>query len=171
MAIRPGGRRSRIRAWLGAAQELLSNADRMADDDRTGAWIAIRRAASAIAEVATERWGERAGSLGRYWTQFEARADRHRESAFAERLLMAAHARPGPARDVPEWLAERIALSYEARRIIAEDVTPEQNDRDNLLAYAGLYRGRFPTAAYPWMSPPPEVDPRAAVEELRTMAN
>jgi len=163
--------RRRIEVWLAGARQLLTGADRLADDDRIGAWNAIRRAAAAIAEVATERWGERAGSLGRYWTLFEARADRHGESAFADRLLTAAHAQPGAAHDVPEWLADRIMLSYEARLLIGEDVTPEQNARDNLLAYAGLYRGRFPNAAYAWMGPPPDADPRAAISALRALAN
>lgn len=161
----------RIEAWNGTAEQMLANADRLADVDRIGAWIAIRRAATAIAEIATERWGGRAGSLGRYWTLFGARARRHNESAFADRLLTAAHAQPGPARDVPEWLADRIALSYEARRLIGEDVMPEQNARDNVLAYAGLYRGRFPKAAYAWMGPPPDVNPRDAVGALRELGS
>lgn len=159
----------RIEAWLAAARHLCADAERVADGDRVGAWIAIRRAASAIAEVATERWGERAGSLGRYWTHFEARAQRHHDSAFADRLLTAAHARPQPARDVPEWLADRITLSYEARLLVDEDVTPEQNARDNLIAYAGLYRSRFPTAACSWMGPPPDADPRAALSAIQAL--
>lgn len=160
----------RIEVWLAAAQELLDDAERLSKDDRTGAWIAIRRAASAIVEVATERWGERAGSLGRYWTRFEARAHEHGETAFADRLLTAAHAQPAPTPPLPEWLAERIELSYQARLLIGENVTPGQNTRDNLLAYASLYRGRFPNAAYTWMAPPPGVDPRAAIDALRAMA-
>lgn len=153
---------SRGRVGCGAAAESLVN------DDRTGTWIAIRRAATAIAEIATERWGERAGSLGRYWTLFEARARRHGDAAFAERLLTAAQAQPRSADDVPEWIADRIALSYDARLLIGEDVTPEQNVRDVLLAYASLYRGRFPNASYAWMNPSPDADPRAAITALRT---
>jgi predicted nucleotidyltransferase len=160
----------RIEAWLAAVQQLLSNAERLAENDRIGAWIAIRRAASGLAEVATERWGERAGSLGRYWTLFEARARRHGESAFAGQLLEAAHALPARTEDIPEWLADRIGLSYAARQLIDEDVTSEQNARDNLLAYAGLYRGRFPSAAYAWMGPPAGADPRAAIDALRELA-
>lgn len=160
----------RIDVWIGAARQLLSDAERLADGDRIGAWIAIRRAATAIAEVATERWGERAGSLGRYWTHFEARAHRYGAAASVDQLLTAAHATPRPAPDVPEWLAERIALSYQARLLVGENVTPGQNARDNLLAYAGLYRGRFPTAAYAWMGPPPDADPHTAIATLRTLA-
>ncbi|MEV0804422.1 nucleotidyltransferase domain-containing protein [Kribbella sp. NPDC050281] len=160
----------RIEEWLTAARQLLVDAERLAGDDPIGAWIAIRRAATALAEVATERWGERAGSLGRYWTQFEARAHRHGATAFADQLLTAAQAGPQPARDVPEWLADRIALSYQARLLVGENVTPDQNARDNLLAYAGLYRGRFPTAAYAWMGPRSDADPHAAIAAIRTLA-
>ena len=159
----------RVEAWLAAARHLLVDADRLAGEDRIGSWLAIRRAATAVAEIATERWGERAGSLGRYWTQFEARAHRHGAAAFADRLLTAAHARPRLADDVPEWLADRIALSYQARLLVGENLTPEQNARDNLLAYAGLYRSRFPTSAYPWMGPPPDADPRAAIGAVRDL--
>lgn len=161
----------RIEAWLAAARQTVADADRLAAEDSIGAWIAIRRAAGAMAEVATERWGERAGSLGRYWTLFEARAHRHGESAFADRLLIAAHAKPASANDIPEWLADRIRLSYQARLLIGEDVTPEQNTRDNLLAYASLYRGRFPNAAHAWMGPPPDTDPRAAIRAMRALTN
>lgn len=160
----------RIQTWLRAADQLLTTAGELVDDDRVGAWIAIRRAASAIAEAATERWGERAGSLGRYWTLFEARAVRHGESEFANRLVSAACAQPQATPDVPEWLAVRIDLSYQARLLVGENVTPEQNSRDNLLAYAGLYRGRFPDAAYDWMSPAPDADARIAINATRELA-
>ncbi|WP_053203824.1 nucleotidyltransferase domain-containing protein [Jiangella muralis] len=160
----------RVTTWLAAADRSLAEAERRADGDATGAWIVVRQAATAIAEVATERWGERAGSLGRYWTLFKARARRHRDPAFADRLLTAAHAHPAPRADVPEWLADRIALSYEARLLVGEDVTPEQNARDSQLAYAGLYRHRFPRSAYAWMRPPPDADARAAVGALRELA-
>ncbi|MET9021812.1 hypothetical protein ABZV93_17665 [Actinopolymorpha sp. NPDC004070] len=132
---------------------------------RIQAWLAIARQLL----VDAERWGERAGSFGRYWTHFEARADRHGGAAFAERLLIAASAKPHPAAGVPEWLADRIALSYQARLLVGESVTPEQNARDNLLAYPGMYRARFPTSAYAWMAPQADVDVRAAISTLQTM--
>ncbi|WP_116948027.1 nucleotidyltransferase domain-containing protein [Jiangella endophytica] len=160
----------RVEAWLAAARRSLADAERQAGEDATGAWISVRRAATAIAEVATERWGERAGSLGRYWTLFEARARRHDDGAFADRLLRAAQAHPAHPAEVPEWLADRIALSYEARLLVGEDVGPEQNARDNLLAYAGLYRGRFPRSTYAWMRPAPDADLHAAIETLLELA-
>ncbi|WP_020575364.1 hypothetical protein [Actinopolymorpha alba] len=45
----------------------------------------------ALAEVATERWGERTGSFGRAWTLFEARAERHDGRALSDCILDAAH--------------------------------------------------------------------------------
>lgn len=161
----------RITSWLSMAEQWLAHAELLIENDWTGAWIVIRRAATAVAEAATDRWGERAGSLGRYWTHFEARAHRHGRSAFADRLVTAAEARPQPAPAVPEWLADRLALSYQARQLIGEDVTREQNDRDNLLAYAGLYRGRFPKASFPWMAPSSGTDPAAAIHAIRELAS
>lgn len=160
----------RIAALRDLGRSLLAQAERLNGvGDRVGGWIAVRRAAGVGSEIATEGWGERSGSLGRHWTQFEARARRHGDPGFADRLLAAARLEAAPAPVVPEWLADRIALSYEARLLVGESVTPEQNARDNLFAYAGLYRGRFPTAAYGWMAPPPEADLGAAIHAIREL--
>jgi hypothetical protein len=159
--------RSRIGAWTATAERALDAAEEIAAVDPIGSWIAIRRAATAIAEAATELWGERAGSLGRYWTQFEARADRHGENRFAGALLEAATALPQLIPDLPEWLTARIELSWEARTQVGERVSREQNVRDNVLAFAGLYRGRFPDAAEPWLCPPGGADIAASATALR----
>ena len=141
----------RIDTWLASAREALNAAERLDADDAIGAWIAIRRAATAIAEAATETWGQRAGSLGRYWTHFERRAEQCNAKAFADELLTAAAAHPCEVPDIPEWLADRIALSFEAREHVGERITWQENARDNLLAFAGLYRARFATARAPWL--------------------
>ena len=69
--------------------------------------------------------------------------------------MTAAHAHPRcvSARldAIPEWLQDRIALSYAARRLVGEEVTPAQDARDNVLAFAQLYRSRFPSAQEVWM--------------------
>jgi len=117
-----------------------------------------KRPTSLLAEIAAETplvrpsWFERTSQLAARW-----------RASVADRV-----AEQNPLR--PEWLADRITLSYEARLLIGEDVTPEQNARDNLLAYAGLYRGRFPKAAYAWMGPPPDTDPQAAINAVRALA-
>lgn len=146
----------RRESWCDQAEQLLRDTERLVDSgDTAGAWISLRRAGGALVEVATERWGQRAGSLGRYWTLFEARARRHGDPELAARLMTAAHAHPqcvsAMVDAVPEWLQDRIALSYSGRRLVGEEVTPAQNARDNVLAFAQLYRGRFPSAQQAWM--------------------
>jgi hypothetical protein len=156
----------RVVSWFAIADAALHRAR---EQDETGAWIALRQVGGALAEIATERWGERSGSFGRVWTHFEKRAERQGGRELADRILTAARAR---AEDVdtsgiPEWLADRIALSYEARQLVGENVTPRQNARDNVLAYASLYRGRFPSAQHPWTRS--EADPAAASEQLAAL--
>ncbi|GAA5023051.1 nucleotidyltransferase domain-containing protein [Actinopolymorpha pittospori] len=172
----PGVVDARIAGWFEQARQATTQAERLlVTGDPTGAWISIRRAGTALAEVATERWGQRAGSLGRYWTLFEARAKQHGDPAVAEGILRAVHAEADEFSAVPhstpEWLEDRIALSYSARRLAGEDVTPAQNVRDNLLAFASLYRGRFPSARQTWMGPEAGVDPRASIRELSALTD
>lgn len=156
----------RIVNWHGIAEAAL---ERSRGLDPTGAWIALRQVGGALAEVATERWGERTGSFGRAWSLFEDRAERLGGKQLADRILTAARARAEDVdtTDVPEWLADRIALAYEARQLVGENVQPAQNARDNVLAYASLYRGRFPSAQQAWMRS--EADPHQAARELATL--
>ncbi|MBM7787317.1 nucleotidyltransferase domain-containing protein [Tenggerimyces flavus] len=153
----------RIATWFGLADTALARAQTL---DPTGAWIALRQVGGALAEVATERWGERTGSFGRAWSLFEDRAERLGGTALADRILTAARARAADVdtATVPEWLADRIALSYEARQLVGENVTEAQSARDNVLAYASLYRGRFPQAQQAWMRS--DTDPTEAAREL-----
>lgn len=163
--------RLRVEAWQAQARQAIESAERaLGDGDEIDAWIGIRRAGSALAEIATERWGERAGSLGRYWTQFEARARRAGDPELAEAITRAVWATPIAAaavvESVPEWLRDRISLSYAARRLVDEPVTAEQNVRDSVLAYAVLYRRRFPAARPAWLSAPTGADPATALAEV-----
>lgn len=111
----------------------------------------------------------RAGSLGRYWTHFEARASRAGEDQFAEAFLAAANARAYVVADLPEWLAARIELSLHARQQVGERVSRDQNARDNVLAFAGLYRGRFPAATDPWLRPSADADITASSNALHRL--
>lgn len=153
-------------SWLGLADKAHARAQTL---DPTGAWIALRQVGTALAEVATERWGERTGSFGRAWSLFEDRAERLGGTELADRISTAAQTRAEDVdtTDIPEWLEDRIALSYEARQLIGENVTAQQNARDNVLAYASLYRGRFPTAQHQWMHP--NADPTKAGQELQDL--
>lgn len=164
----------RIEIWLTQAQRAIAEAERvLTTGDWLDAWVSIRRAGSMLAEVATERWGQRAGSLGRYWTRFEARARRAGDPELAGRIVAAVRAEPhffaAVVDSAPEWLHDRIALSYAARRLVDEPVTPEQNIRDNLLAYAVLYRRRFPAARPAWLGAPPDADPGESIRTLTAL--
>jgi hypothetical protein len=166
--------RRRVETWLDGAEQVTQEAERLGESgDVTGAWVKVRAAASALSEVATERWGERAGSLGRYWSLFEARARKHDGSDLADEIMQAGHAKPecvsGLVEAIPEWLEDRIALSYAGRRLVGESVTPEQNVRDNLLAYALLYRGRFPWAQHAWMRAEDVADLRTSIRDLSAL--
>ncbi|WP_152362311.1 hypothetical protein [Microlunatus speluncae] len=57
-----------------------------------------------------------------------------------------------------------------ARLLIGESITPEQNLRDTVLAYSGLYRGRFPRAIEAWLRPSDPTgldDARTRLRDLR----
>jgi len=174
MRFDPGVVGHRINSWFDQAVQATQRAEQLLDaGDVTGAWINVRRAGGALSEVATERWGQRAGSLGRYWSHFEARAQRHGDPATADRIMEAVHAHPRCVlpmlESIPEWLKDRIALSYSARRLVGEAVTSAQNARDNVLAYAMLYRGRFPSAQQVWMRAEDGADARASIRELTAL--
>jgi hypothetical protein len=71
----------------------------------------------------------------------------------------------------PAWLRERIDLAAGARRLIGEDVTPAQNARDQLLAFATHVARHRPDQAGPWMVGEPEPDLPASLARLdRLMA-
>lgn len=160
----------RVRGWFETCDACIAEAEQAANADPALAWVLLRRAGSCLAEVLTERMGERAGSLGRYWTKFERRAADHDQQQLADRLITIVGAEPTAIPDgIPEWLAERIELSYTARQLVNEPVTVEQNARDNLLAYALLHKRRFPTAGQPWMINT-TADPSEAVPALRALA-
>jgi predicted nucleotidyltransferase len=166
--------RRRIEIWLASAEQVTQEAERLGTaGDLTGAWVKLRAVTTALAEVATDLWQQRAGSLGRYWSLFEERARQHGGSDLADEIIGAGHVRPDCVcrrlDGIPEWLEDRIALSYSARRLVGESVTPEQNVRDNLLAYALLYRSRFPSAQFAWMRAEDGADLGTSIGALRDL--
>lgn len=92
----------------------------------------------------------------------------------ARRDTAAAMAEQDPARRAdlaPAWLRERIDLAASARRLVGEDVTPAQNARDQLLAFATHVARHRPDQAGPWMAGEPEPDLPASLATLdRLMA-
>jgi hypothetical protein len=65
----------------------------------------------------------------------------------------------------PAWLRERIELAAAARRLVSEEVTAQQNARDQLVAFAVHVARRRPDLAGPWTGiggPDPDLEARLA---------
>jgi hypothetical protein len=171
------------RAVVAELSQLFTSA-RFADDvvaARLGRWRqmateALARsdtvdAAEAMIDLCTERWGGRSGAPSRRWTSFETFAGELGRGHVAEIILASRGARVDDALPrlavAPWWLHRRIDSALAARRSVGEPVTPEQNARDQLVAFAHLWcrRGLPPQ---PWTEPV-DVDTTAAAGELATL--
>jgi predicted nucleotidyltransferase len=154
---------ARARLWWRQALDARRDAGAaLAGQDPASATSRLREAAGALRLALIEGWGERSSSMGRDWTRFERMADRRGRRDLAERLAALADADPQAlarrADLAPAWLRERIDLAAGARRLIGEDVTPAQNARDQLLAFATHVARHRPDLAGPWMAGGPEPD-------------
>ncbi|MFI7636711.1 hypothetical protein [Nonomuraea sp. NPDC049400] len=123
----------------------------------------LREAARAVRHVVLERWGERLGSMGREWTRFERMAAARGESELAERIALLAGASVADVAErerlAPNWLRERIDLSWAARQALDEPVTPQQNARDQIAAFCLHVAHHRPDLAGAWTaSPDPDLD-------------
>jgi hypothetical protein len=141
--------------------------------DRATAALAagdVATAAEALLDLSTERWGGRSGAYGRRWSRFEAFASRHGHADVAETILAGGGARVGDVAPrlaaAPWWLRHRSAAALAARLAVGERVTPEQNARDQLVAFAHLW-GRRGLPPQPWTEPTPP--PTDAVGRLREL--
>lgn len=161
----------RTSRWLSQADAAAEASEQLAASDPVAAWGLIRRAGTALAEASLERRLLRTGSLGRFWTRVERLLEEHGASSLAERLTSACHARPGEedTGSAPEWLVSRMELSLAARVLVGESVTAEENARDVILAYTGLYRSRFPRATDEWLRPGPTSRVDLASARLREL--
>ena len=111
-------------------------------NDHVNATLAIREAAGALRLVLLESWGERISSMARGLTHFERVAGGRDAQGFANRLATISDTSLEDViqrREIaPEWLQERIEIAYAARLAIGENVTIEENARDQLAAFAVL---------------------------------
>jgi predicted nucleotidyltransferase len=162
---------ARTSHWLSQAETATETSERLAASDPVAAWGLIRQSGTALAEAALERRGLRTGSLGRFWTRAENLMVEHEATRLAERLTTACHARPDQvgSEGQPEWLLARMELSLAARSLVEEPVTSEENARDVILAYTGLYRARFPRATDEWLIPSPSAGIDVASSRLREL--
>ena len=160
----------RIEQWRRAVSSAADRAARA--DSPEAATHHLRDGARALRLVLLEGWGERLGSMGREWTRFERMAARRGEAALAARVAVLAGAEAlgalHRASAAPLWLQERVDLCLAARQEIGEDVTPDENARDQLAAFAVHVVKYRPDLAGPWMrSPDPRLGER--LEELREL--
>ena len=163
---------ARIDSWRRQAADALAEATRVRDADPAGATHLLRVSARALRLVMIESWGERLGSMGREWTRFARIAERHGGSARAARIATLAGADPAAAAErvglAPLWLRERIDLCLAARVAVGERVTPAENARDQLAAFAVHVANHRPDLDGPWTgSPDPSLD--AHLAELRDL--
>jgi hypothetical protein len=168
--FRPEVVQARLASWRADAASALATArERLVCGDRPGTALALTLAVEPAIEVVTERWGERSGSLGRRWSRFERLARRHDAVALAGRLLALGGARPRDARPrlavAPWWLHRRISIALAARRLVGEPVSAEENARDQLLAFAHLWRRREMPAQL-WSEPRVRPDLASALDDL-----
>ncbi|OON82234.1 nucleotidyltransferase domain-containing protein [Streptomyces tsukubensis] len=148
---------ARIARWYedaGAAREQAHTARRAGRHEEAAGQL--REAARALRQVAVESWGERLGSMGREWTRFERMALVRGEDALAARIARIAGAHPddvarGTA-PLPGWLQERVDLCWAARRAVGEDVTVEQNTRDQVAAFTLHVTRHRPDLGGAWLT-------------------
>lgn len=141
-----------------AHRQLLGRVQR---EDMLAGTIALREGVEAARTLLLERWGERDTSFARFGTRFEraARA-RGREDLIAALNDLSAlddRAVPRRLRAAPDWVRQRHARSWRARRHIGEEVTQTQDARDVLRVF-GRYELRKATAlAMPtWLAVEPD---------------
>jgi predicted nucleotidyltransferase len=164
---------ARVAEWerqARTAQERALAALRL--EDRIGATIWLREVARALRLVLVEHWRERLSSMGREWTRFERMAERHGAAGIAGRIAVVAGVSPGEVLDAaeraPVWLRERIERCYVARREVGEEVTAEENARDQIAAFRVHVVRRRSDLTDEWLGlPDPRLDVRLAeLEEL-----
>jgi hypothetical protein len=156
--------------WRQALDARHEAAAALAEQDPARATSRLREAAGALRLVLIEGWHEQSSSMGRVWTRFERMADRRGLRDLAGRLAVLADADPKTVAArvdlAPVWLRERIDLADAARRLIGEDVTPDENARDQLLAFAIHVPRHRPDQSGPWMTGEPEADLPTRLAEL-----
>lgn len=159
----------RVSYWRTAAVQARDWALLELDAARpNGAAAALQMAAEALVEAFTERWGGRSGSLSRASTRFERFAAQVGQSEVAEAVMEIAGRRTvdieGRLKLAPGWLRDRITLAYEARQLAGEQVTREENARDQLIGYGGWYAKHAGPRA--WTRHEPPMDDGSALSRI-----
>jgi predicted nucleotidyltransferase len=156
------------------AEECLQEAvARLASGDADGTLLALHNGTWALLAGLMERWGVRDSSFARVGTRFERAAAACGNIELADRVLTLFNLAPAAARRrmdlAPERIRDRHRLSYRARLLVDEQVTPEQDARDVLLTFSSheLRYGAPPFA--PWVGA--ETDPAMLRQHLDIYRN
>jgi predicted nucleotidyltransferase len=151
--------RARIdQLWMrvDSARQRLTKA--MAENDRDSATLALRATAGPLSTILLESWGTRIGSMSRSSTLFERIADAQDASSIADRLAFLNGTRKEDAlqkmKSAPLWLRERVNITFAARQEVGENVTKDENARDQIAAFAILVTRRRPKPWGDWVGVP-----------------
>ena len=136
ISFRIGKRRSNRDTCFTQAIHWLDNPEKILE----AAW-AVDGAIGGTAVLMMEQWQDR-GSFSRGWTFFERRAAQEGVRDVALRLAELAHLGSEKVKErmlvAPVSVQERHRLSWQARKLIGEDVTQEQDARDVLNVLSTL---------------------------------
>jgi hypothetical protein len=157
------------------AGDHLARADSaLAAGDPSAAAVALREGLHAMFRLFMESWGGRDNSFGRFGTRFERMAAEWGRDELATRLFALGDLAPAEvARRLgaaPAGIRTRHRLSYAARRHVGDAVTPAQDARDVLLAFATRAM-RYGAAPFPaWIALPTDAAVVSArVAEVRAL--
>lgn len=159
---------ARVQYWKEQVHQARIQAmQALAQNDRVQATLKLRESARALRLAWLEGWGERLGSMGREWTRFERMAARHNALPLAQQLARLADAHPHNALEraklAPAWLQERVERAYAARQEIGEEVSIEENARDQLAAFAVHVPKYRPQPWGEWINiPAPQLEQKLA---------
>ena len=144
---------------VGSARQRLTNA--LAENDRDSATLALRAAAGPLSTILLESWRTRVGSMSRSRTLFERVADSQGATAIADRLAFLLDIRKEDALQkmncAPLWLRERVNITFAARLDAGEEVTEEENARDQIAAFSILVARRRPKPWGEWVGVPDQL--------------
>lgn len=148
-------RLARAGYWRMTAELAVSKAVQMQDVSAVLTTQLLSEAARFLCMALAEQWGDRLGSINRCWTHFECLAQRNNALPLARRLARVGGAESAGAMarasTAPSWLQERIDVVYQARRLAGEEVTPDENARDQLAAFTLLTGRQRPDLDGSWI--------------------
>lgn len=112
------------------------------DGDPVAAELALRESLHALMRYLIERWGGRDNSFARFGTRFAVTAAERGKQALADEIFALAGLDPaGVARRlalVPEGIRLRHRLSLNARKLIGEPISADEDARDVLLVFSTM---------------------------------